>query len=114
MLNGIINSDNINNNGVNKDNNIVQISDAQRKYSTSPFNKNNFIDEMCISTEAISLYEKEQDIAKFSTLALSDENDASHLDIINSLFERGVKDPFGDDILASLAANQRLLDDLNG
>lgn len=113
MLNGIYN-DSINNNYIGRENNIVQISDAQRKYATSPFKNSHLIDETQISNEAYNLYEKEQDIKKFSTLALSDDSDLSHLGLIEQAFSEGVKSPFTDDVLESLLDNQKFLDDING
>ncbi len=113
MLNGIYN-DSINNNYISRESNIVQISDAQRKYATSPFKSSHFVDETQISDEAINKYEKEQDIKKFASLALSDESDSSHMTLIEEVFSQGVKSPFTDDLLESLLDNQKLLDDING
>ena len=62
MLNGVYNNDNISNNYISRENNIAQVSDAQKKYATSPFKNSHFVDEMQISNEALNLYQKEQDI----------------------------------------------------
>lgn len=113
MLNGIYN-DVINNNYISRESNIVQISDAQRKYATSPFRNSHFIDETQISNEALNLYEKEQDVKKFASLALSDDSDLSHMALMEEAFAGGVKSPFTDDVLESLLDNQKLLDDING
>ena len=112
MLNGIYN-DGINNGYINRDTNIVQISDAQKKYATSPFQSTHFVDETQISNEAINLYEKEQEVKKFASLALSDEDDTSHMALIEEAFADGVKSPFTDDMLDELLNNQKFLDDIN-
>jgi len=116
MLNGIYNNENISNNAnyVSRENNIAQVSDAQKKYATSPFKNSHFIDEMQISSEALNMYQKEMDIKKFANLALSDENDSSHLDLIDKAFSNGALSPFTDDNLEDLLNNQRLWDDING
>lgn len=112
VLNGIYN-DNINN-YINRDSGIKHVSDAQRKYTTSPFNNSHLIDETNISNEAINLYEKEQDIKRFASLVISDESDDSHVNIMEQLFSDGVVSPFTDDDLESLLDNQKFLDDIIG
>ena len=116
MLNGIYNNDNIANNSnyISRESNITQITDAQKKYATSPFQSSHFIDTMQVSTDAINLYQKEQDIKKFASLVLSDENDSSHLEQIEKVFSKGSISPFFDDNLESLLSNQKLWDDIIG
>ncbi len=115
MLNGIYNNDNVSNNSyISKENNIAQISDAQKKYATSPFKNSHFVDEMQISSEALTLYQKEMDVKKFANLALSDEQDNSHLELIDKAFSSGALSPFTDDNLEDLLNNQKLWDDING
>lgn len=75
--------------------------------------KNLLIDETAISNEAINLYQKDQDIANFSKLAMSDPEDMSHEEILANLFDKGVSDPFSDEALQGVAGSQRLLDDLS-
>ena len=114
MLNGVSNNDNISNNYISRENNIAQVSDAQKKYATSPFKNSHFVDEMQISNEALNLYQKEQDIKKFAQLALSDENDTSHFNLIDIAFSNGTISPFTDENLDALLNNQKLWDDING
>ena len=116
MLNGIYNNDNVSNNTnyISRESNIVQVSDAQKKYATSPFQNSHFIDVMQISSDALNLYQKEQDIKKFADLALSDTEDSSHLDLINEAFSKGALSPFIEDSLEGLLNNQKLWDDING
>lgn len=113
MLNGIYNNE-LNKNYVSHESNIVQISNAHGKYATSPFKNSHFVDETQISNEALNLYEKEQDVKKFASLALSDDSDLSHLTLMEQAFADGVKSPFTDDMLEMLADNQKLWDDING
>ena len=114
MLHGIYNSDNVSNNGyINRDTNIAQVSDAQKRYATSPFKNSHFVDEMQISSEALNLFQKEQDIKKFTSIALS-ESDNSHLDLIDKAFSKGVVSPFTDDSLEELLNNSKLWDDISG
>lgn len=116
MLNGIYNNENIQNssNYVSRESNIVQLTDAQRKYATSPFKNSHFVDEMQISNEALDLYQRELDVKKFTSLALSNEDDFSHLEFVEQAFLKGVKSPFSDDNLEELLNNQKLWDDING
>lgn len=115
MLNGIYNNDTLSNsNYISRESNIAQISDAQKKYATSPFKNSHFVDEMQISSEALTLYQKEQDIKKFASLALSDENDNSHIALMDKAFSNGALSPFTDDNLEDLLNNQKLWDDING
>ena len=116
MLYGINSGNNDITNGlIGKDNSIEQLNNAKRSYATSPFRNTHFIDETQISNEALNLYQRELDIKKFATLALSNEEDNSHLDLINDLFnKKGVKSPFTDDMLEMLLDNQKLLEDIDG
>ena len=113
VLNGIYNNE-LNKNYISHESNIVQISDAHGKYATSPLKNSHFVDETQISNEAFSLYAKEQDVKKFTSLALSDDSDLSHLTLMAQAFEDGVKSPFTDDMLELLVDNQKLWDDING
>ena len=85
-------------------------ANAQRNlYATS---NNPYVDRTEISANAIELFQRDCDINKFNKIAMSDEGDFSHLDRMNELFAEGVVDVFEDDILADLASNQKLWDDL--
>lgn len=65
-----------------------------------------------LSKKAVELYERQSDIKKFSQLALSDQDNTSHNDLMKNLFESGVTDPFEDIKLEQLADNQKFLKDL--
>lgn len=70
------------------------------------------IDETAISNEAVSMYQKEQDINQFNKLAMSDPEDLSHDEIISGLFTNGVSDPLSDEMAEELSVNPKLLEDL--
>lgn len=81
----------------------------------NPYKKideNLLIDETAISNEAIKLYEKEQDVSKFTQLSMSNPEDTSHEELISKLFNSGVTDVMSDDVLKELAENSDLLNDL--
>lgn len=69
-----------------------------------------FLNKMTHS--ALNMYERKCDIKNFSELALSDPENESHNDIMNELFENGVKDPFEAERLSKLTENQKFLRDL--
>ena len=110
MVNGInISSDEINNtqlSGVNG----VATNPINNPYKNN--DKNLLIDETAISNEAMNLYQKEQDVSKFNTLATSNPEDLSHEQIIAGLFNKGVTDPLSDEAVSGLASNSKLLQDL--
>lgn len=109
---------------LNSVNNDVSSSSLDNKISvngvmTNPINnpyknidRNLLIDETAISNEAVSMYQKEQDVSQFNKLAMSDPEDLSHEDIISGLFSNGVSDPLSDDMAQELAVNPKLLEDL--
>lgn len=71
-----------------------------------------FIDSSDISNDAMKMYEREQDISKFTQLANSDPENTSQNEIMQKLFADGVVDPFEDDMVASLSNNKSLINDL--
>lgn len=109
---------------LNSVNNDLNSSSLDNKISvngvvTNPINnpyknidKSLLIDETAISDEAVTMYQKEQDINQFNKLAMSDPQDLSHEEIIAGLFNNGISDPLSEDMAAELADNQQLLNDL--
>lgn len=109
---------------LNSVNNELNSSSLDNKISvngvtTNPINspyknidRNLLIDETAISNEAVSMYQKEQDINQFNKLAMSDPEDLSHDEIISGLFSNGVSDPLSDEITEELSVNPKLLEDL--
>ncbi len=72
--------------------------------------KNLFINKM--SESALKLYEREQDIKKFTKMALEEQNKNSDDHLIDMLFKQGVIDPLDDEKLFGLSSNAKLLKDL--
>jgi hypothetical protein len=75
--------------------------------------KNLLIDETAISNKAVNLYQKEQDVKQFNTLAMSNPEDLSHEEIISNLFNNGISDLLADNVISELSNNQNLLNDLS-
>lgn len=94
-----------------------QLSDNTDKNSlniTSPIGqtKNRFLKKL--SKYALDLYVKNNDIKKFTKLALSNPEDASHDLIAHDMFDSlDVFNPFESSSLEDLAANKKFLNDLN-
>lgn len=111
MLNGI----NLNNE-LSNDKDSLSIGGVVTNPVSNPYkntDKSLLIDEYAISDEAVKMYQKEQDVNKFTSLAMSNPEDMSHEEIISALFSKGVSDPFSDEVLSSLASNENLLKDLS-
>lgn len=72
--------------------------------------KSVFLDKLTKS--AVHLYEREQDIKKFSHLVMSDPENKSADDIVDKLFQKGIVDPLEDEKLMDLADNKKFLKDL--
>ena len=112
MVNGVNLNDELNNTQIDRQ---IGVSSVATNPINNPYrniDKNLLIDETAISDEAVNLYQKEQDVQKFTNLMMSDPNDMSHEDIIDSLFSKGLSDPFSDETLQELAGNKNLLGDL--
>ncbi|MDD3435790.1 MAG: hypothetical protein PHC64_01410 [Candidatus Gastranaerophilales bacterium] len=113
MVNGVNVNDELNNAQLEGQLGVNGIVTNPIKNPYKDIDKNLLIDETAISNEAITLYEKEQDIKKFSNLVMSDPEDLSHEEIISGLFNKGVSDPLSDEAIEELSINERLLEDLS-
>ncbi len=114
MLNGVNLSEDINNSKLNSQ--LGGVSGVVTNPINNPYknlDKSLLIDETAISKEAINLYQKEQDIQRFSALVMSDPEDMSHEQIVSGLFEKGVKDIFSDETIEELSQNNKLLEDIS-
>lgn len=112
MLNGVNTGDELNNATLNGQ---IGVSSVVTNPISNPYknvDRNLLIDETAISDEAVNLYQREQDIQKFSNLAMSDPQDSSQEEIIASLFSKGVQDLLSDESLESLSSNQKFLEDI--
>ena len=110
MLNGVSNHD------VNGQNQIKQNEVEKTKLNTrNPYagvDKNLLVDESDISKEALKMYERDLDIKRFSSLAMSDPEDLSHNVLVaQNVF--GVNDEsFDSKILEGIFNNKMFLKDL--
>lgn len=113
MVNGINHNDELNNTRLSEQ---IGVNGVVANPASNPYkniDKSLLIDEMAVSDEAVNLYQKEQDIKQFNSLAMSNPDDLSHEEIIANLFGNGVSDPLSDEIIEELSSNQKLLDDLS-
>lgn len=108
------NKDFLYNSQLEKQGNIVNLASVRANLNKALFNKNNnpYVDKTEISANALELFQKDCDIKKFNKIAMSDEDDKSHLEMMKKLFESGVTDVFEDDVLKELVTNSKLWDDL--
>jgi hypothetical protein len=65
-----------------------------------------------LSESAVKLYEKEQDVKKFTSLAMSNAEDNSADTLVKELFDNGIVDPLDDKKLTELSFNERFLKEL--
>ena len=113
MLNGINNNDLLLNAQIDKQNEVGAVTTNPIKNPYLNLDKNLLIDETAISPEAVKLYQSEQDVKKFNTLAMSDPSNLSHEEITANLFSKGVLDPLADHIISQFSGNENLLRDLS-
>ena len=85
---------------------------AARNMSNPIDNSNFLIDSSDISNKAMKMFEREEDIKKFTRLAISDPENTSENERMQELFKKGIVDVFEDSTIASLSSNKSLLDDL--
>lgn len=98
--------------------NLVQSSEVDKttlgkKNPYSDIDKNLLVDVYDISSDAIQLYQKDLDIRKFTSLAMSDLDNTDY----NSLVVQNVfssDDDFNNKILEGLFSNKSFLQDLLG
>lgn len=74
---------------------------------SSPFKESKELKDM--ACHALGLFEKQNDIKKFTQLALSDPENTSHNDLAAKIFDN---DPLSDEALFELSENSRFLEDL--
>lgn len=112
MVNGVNNGDDLSNAQLNGQ---IGVSGVTTNPINNPYknlDRNLLIDETAISSQAVKLYQREQDVKQFSPLVTSDPEDLSHEDIIAGLFDKGVSDPLSEEAIEGLSNNQKLLNDL--
>jgi len=113
MVNGLNINDELNTNAqLDSQLGVSSVSQVSSKNPYMTADKNLFVDEASISSQAMSLYQKDQDVQKFTSLATSDPQDTSANDLVSNLFSQGVTDPYSDETLSSVAGNSQLISDL--
>lgn len=108
------NKDFLYNSQLEKQSNIINLASVKANMNKALFNKssNPYVDKTEISSNALQLFQKDLDIKKFNKVAMSDQEDLSHLERMKELFKNGVTDVFEDDVLKELVTNSKLWDDL--
>lgn len=113
MLNGINGGDELKNSQLQEQLGVHGVATNPINNPYKNIDRNLLIDETAISMEAVNLYQKEQDLMKFNTIAMSNPEDMSHEQIVEGLFNKGVSDLFSDEVLEGLTDNPDLLSDLD-
>ena len=111
MFNNISN-ENSYNSQLGNASNIINLNAIRANLQKTGYATNPYVDKSIISTDAIDLYQKDLDIAKFTKIATSDSDDTSHLDKMEELFADGIIDAFDEDVLLQLVTNSKLWNDL--
>ena len=112
MLNRLSGQDLINKNLL-QSNNIEKLSIGTRN-PYADIDKNLLIDETNISNEAMSLYQRDLDIKKFTTLAMSDIDDLSHNTLVAQNVFNKMDSNFENTIIEGIFNSKTFLDDLFG
>ena len=111
MLNGLSSQELINKSLIQSGE--VDKASLGKKNPYSDIDKNLLVDESDISSEAINLYQKDLDIRKFTSLALSDlDNTDFNSLVVQNVFS--VDESFNNKILEDLFSNRSFLQDLLG
>ena len=101
-----------NNSQLGNASNIINLASIKAKLQANSYSDNPYVDRTEISANAMELFQKDLDITKFTKIAVSDEDDTSHIARMQELFKDGVVDVFEDDVLQNLVTNSKLWDDL--
>lgn len=112
MLNRLSGQDVINQNLV-KNGNVEKLA-AATKNPYANTDKNLLIDETSISNEAIALYQKDLDIQKFTSLAMSDPENTNHNSLVAQNVFSVMNSGFESKIIEGIFNNRDFLNDLFG
>lgn len=115
MFNNINNENNdlLYNSQLERQGNVVNLAAIRANaYKQANAANNHYVDKSEISSTAIELFQRDCDISKFNKIAMSDNDDLSHLEQMSELFSQGVIDVFEDDVISQLSTNSKLWDDL--
>lgn len=112
MLKGLSGQDLVNKNLI-QSGNVDKLSLAS-KNPYSNVDKNLLIDETSISNEALDLYQRDLDIKKFASLALSDPDDLSHNALVAQNVFNFEDSDFDSKVIEGIFNNKTFLEDLLG
>jgi len=112
MLNNI--SDNYNNNNIKEQAEILKAGLGLYKNNQSSSQLSQLFDATDISPEALNLYERGQDISKFTQLALSDPDNTSHNQLTLDTLFSNASNMRDSELTDSLFNNQDFLNDILG
>lgn len=114
MLNGINNSSDLQKQQIAQSTGMDKTGLFGRSNPYSKMDKNHFIDQLDISSDAMKLFERDADIKRFTQLALSDPSDVSHNMKVASDIASGSVELSDSDVVNNLFSNQKFLEDILG
>lgn len=113
MLHKLSGQDLVNQGAIQQNSNVEKLS-LKNKNPYSDIDKNLLIDETNISNEALNLYQKDLDIKKFTSLAMSDPENTSHNSIVAQTVFGSQNESFENKIIEGIFNNRSFLRDLFG
>ena len=113
MLHKLSGQDLVSQNMVQQNSNVEKLA-AKNNNPYSNIDKNLLIDETNISNEAINLYQRDLDIRKFASLALSDPENLSHNTLVAQKVFGANDENFENKIIEGMFNNRTFLKDLFG
>lgn len=112
MLKGVNNQD-VNSQNLIYQNEIDKIA-LNKKNPYSKTDKNLLVDESSISNEAFDLYQRDLDIRKFSSLAMSDPDNLSHNRLVAQNVFGSADSSFENKIIEGIFNSKTFLKDIFG
>ena len=113
MLHKLSGQDLVSQNMIQQNSNVEKLA-AKNNNPYSNIDKNLLIDETNISNEAINLYQRDLDIRKFASLALSDPENLSHNTLVAQKVFGANDENFENKIIEGIFNNRTFLRDLFG
>lgn len=113
MLHKLSGQDLVSQNMVQQNSNVEKLT-AKNNNPYSNIDKNLLIDETNISTEAFNLYQRDLDIRKFVSLAMSDPENLNHNALVAQNVFGGNDESFENKIIEGMFNNRTFLKDLFG
>ena len=112
MLNRLSGQDVINQNTI-KNNNIGRLTNSTKNpYANT--DQNLLIDETSISNEAMALYQRDLDIKKFTSLAMSNPENTDHNNLVVQNVFNIMDSDFESNIIDGIFNNRSFINDLFG